>query len=278
MVRNMTQHPILKTWNGFSKWRAAALGGTLLLLVAAAGLAAEEPSAAAVADFNSYIGRVEARLAEQHRAAASFLAPEDSTRLRRGELIIEQLTPATGQELPGALLHDWRGTAFVPGAKAGDFERLMRDFGAYPQHYAPQVLRAKVLAQEGDRYQVVMRVRQKHILTVVMDTAYDVTFGQLDAKHGYSVSRSTRISEIDSPGTAKERALSPSQEHGFLWRMNTYWSCEERDGGLYIQIESVTLTRSIPTGLGWAIGPFIESIPSESLEFTLRAARDALRR
>ncbi|SPE20177.1 conserved exported hypothetical protein [Candidatus Sulfotelmatomonas gaucii] len=281
-VLTMTQDPISKAQVGFSKWRAAVLAGVLLLL-AAATLPAEEPSGAAVADFNSYIGRVEARLAKQHGSTGSFLAPEDQTRLQRGELIIEQLTPAAGAELPGALLHDWRGTAFVPGAKAADFDRLMRDFNAYPQHYSPQVLRVKVLAQQGYHYQVMMRVRQKHILTVVMDTEYDVAFfrddfGKTGAQHEYSLSRSTKIAEIDSPGTAKERALSPSEEHGFLWRMNTYWSCEERDGGLTIQVESVTLTRSIPTGLGWAIGPFIESIPSESLEFTLRATRDALRR
>jgi hypothetical protein len=72
--------------------------------------------------------------------------------------------------------------------------------------------------------------------------------------------------------------LGPGEEHGFLWRMNTYWSYEERDGGLCIQIESVTLSRSIPIGLGWAIGPFIESVPRDSLEFTLRATSDALRK
>lgn len=261
--------------------RSVFIGAVMLLLAAA--LSAEEPTPAAVAGFNSYISRVEARLAGQHGSADGFLAPEDWARLHNGELIIEKLTPATEAEMPGALVHDWRGTAFVPGAKPEDFERLMRDFHAYPKHFSPQVLKAKILAQEGDHYQVTMRVKQKHILTVVMDTTYDVTFGQgnsgeTGARHGYSLSRSTQIAEIDSAGTAKERVLSASEEHGFLWRLNTYWSYEERDGGLLIQIESVSLTRSIPTGLGWAIGPFVESVPRESLEFTLGAARDALRK
>jgi hypothetical protein len=254
------------------------VAGALLLFLAVPILVAEEPTPAAVAGFNSYVGQVESRLAGQHRSPDGFIAPEDLARLRKGELIIEKLTPATGADLPGALLHDWRGTAFVPEARAEDFERLMRDFETYPKHYSPQVLKAKVLAHEGDHYQATMRARQKHILTVVMDITYDVTFGRLDARHGYSLSRSTNISEIASPGTANERALSGSEEHGFMWRLNTYWSYEERDGGLYIQIESLTLTRSIPTGLGWAIGPFIESIPRESLEFTLGATRDALRK
>jgi len=123
-----------------------------------------------------------------------------------------------------------------------------------------------------------MRVRQRHVVTVVMDTAYDIVFGRLDARHGYSISRSTRIAEIEGAGTSDERALNSSQEHGFLWRQNTYWSYEERDGGLTMQIESVSLTRSIPTGLGWAVGPFVESVPRESLEFTLRSVCNALRK
>jgi hypothetical protein len=94
-----------------------------------------------------------------------------------------------------------------------------------------------------------MRVRQHHVTTVVMDTTYDITFGRLDAQHGYSLSRRTKVSEIDSPGTANEHAVPAEDEHGFLWRQNTYWTYEERDGSLYMQIESVSLSRSVPTGL-----------------------------
>lgn len=249
--------------------------GLAIALIASASVMAQ-PASAATATFNSYIARVEAQLNVQHGSAEGFLGSFDLARLRRGELIAEQVTSGAGTELPGALLHDWRGAAFVPGGKAADFERTMKDFGGYPQIYAPQVVSARVLSRDGDHFQVTMRVRQKHVLTVVMDTAYDVTFGRLDARHGYSISRSTQISEIDAPGTAHERALAPGEEHGFLWRMNTYWSYEERDGGLYIEIESVSLSRSIPVGLGWAVGPFVESVPRESLEFTLQATRNAL--
>ena len=258
--------------------RLVSVGCGILVLAIAPVCAFADPPAAATAAFNTYIGKVEARLAQQHRAAKGFLAtrPQDEARLRAGELVIEKLTPSTGDEFAGAMLHDWRGTAFAPGATAADFERVMRDFNGYPQRYAPQVTRAKILTEQGDRYRVSMRVRQKHVITVVMDTDYDIAFGRLDARHGYSLSRSTRIAEIAGAGTEKERALPGSEEHGFLWRLNTYWSYEERDGGLYMQIESVSLTRSIPTGLGWAIGPFVKSVPRESLEFTLRSTCNAL--
>ena len=265
-----------------SRYRVLFLFIGLMTFMAGPRCAMGEPSPAAVAAFDAYIHTVESRLARQHQSRNDFLAPplsaQDEKSLQQGELIIQPITPLTGSALPGALLHDWRGTAFVAGAKVADFERVMRDISAYPQRFSPQVLQARVLMQQGDHLQATMRVRQKHVLTVVMDTSYDITFGRLDEQHGYSISRSTRISEIGSPGTSSEHVLSADEEHGFLWRLNTYWSYEERDGGLYMQIESVSLTRSVPTGLNWVVQPFIEKIPRESLEFTLRATCNALRK
>jgi hypothetical protein len=255
------------------------------LLVASAPIAWADPPAAALAAFNTYVTKIEARLAEQHGSGKTFLVNVDpgsqtDARLRRGEVIIEQLTPASESDLPGALLHHWRGTAFVPGATAAGFEHLMKDFSVYPQVYSPQVVRAAILSPHADgspdHLVAMMRVRQKHVITVVMDTTYNISYGRLDPEHGYSISRSTSISEIADAGTAKEHALKPKDDHGFLWRLNTYWSYEERDGGLYIQVESISLTRGIPAGLGWVIRPYIESVPRESLEFTLRATCKAL--
>ncbi len=258
--------------------RLSAVCGLLLFLDAPRSLMAEPPAAALTA-FTAYSRAVEARLAQQHRSAGAFLAlggPAEENKLREGEVVIERLTPPVGGAFSGALLHHWRGTAFAPGARAADFERLMRDFNAYPQHFASQVMQARVISQNGNNVQAWMRVRQHHVLTVVMDTTYDVSFGQLDVQHGYSLSRSTRIDEMEGVGTSREHALGTKEEHGFLWRLNTYWSYEERDGGLYLQIEAVSLTRAIPSGLGWAIRPYVESIPRESMEFTLRSACGAL--
>ena len=257
-------------------FRSIAAGAFALFTISF--LVAETPSPAAVARFNDYVGRVEMRLAAQHKSTKDFLAPVDWARVKNGDVVLEHLTPATTKELPGALLQDWRGTAFVPGAKGEDFERVMRNFDTFPQIYSPEVLKASTRTLGANHYQVAMRVRQQHILTVVMDMTYDTTFGRLDPQHGYSLSRSTQIAEIDAAGTATERVLSADEQHGYLWHLNNYWSYEERDGGLYIQVESVSLSRSAPKGLGWMIGPFIESVPRESLEFTLRATRDALKK
>jgi len=262
----------------FAPSRKISLMVGLLLFLDGPRLLMSEPSMVAVRAFEVYCRKIEAGLVERHRSADGFIALEGSEerRLRGGEVVVERLPGA--DEPSGAMLHDWRGTAFAPGATAADFERLMQDFEAYPQHFSPQVVEAKTIARDGDHLQAWMRVRQRHVITVVMDSRYDITYGQMDARHGYSISRSTEMDEIEDADTPRERRLSGDEEHGFLWRLNTYWSYEERDGGLYLQVEAVSLTRAVPRGLGWAIGPYVDSVPRDSLEFTLKSAVKALRR
>lgn len=237
--------------------------GALLLLRAPRLFADASP--AATATFNSYMSTVESRLAQQHRTPNNFLIldPATLTRLHSGELLIEHITTPT---TPDALLHHWRATGFVPNATPVDFEHLLRDFSAYPHNFAPQILTSTVLTRTPTNTLLRLRTRQHHIITVVLDTTCDVTFASLDPAHGYSISRSTRIDEI-----------TPTGDNGFLYRLNTYWSYEQRDGGLYLQIESVSLSRAVPHGLAWAVQPYLESIPRESLVFTLTSARNALR-
>src|SRR5580698_3118653 len=154
--------------------------GALMLFSTASILVAEVPTPAAVTGFDDYVGQVEARLAGQHKSAEGFLAPVDEARVKNGDVVLEHLTPAATKELAGALLQDWRGTAFVPGAKGADFERVMRNFETFPQIYSPEVLSASVPLKDGDHYHVAMRIKQQHIITVVLDMTYDTMFGKLD--------------------------------------------------------------------------------------------------
>ncbi len=250
---------------GFMKKRCMRIRSFAILsfFLETARLLAGAPPPAAASAFDTYNDALAARFTQQH----SFVQPPDGP---------ENLTPSDGADFHGASLSHWRGTAFAPGATAAGFERLLRDIASYPRYFAPHVIQAKVLTASGDRMQASMRVRERYAITVVLDTSYDITFGRLDAKRGYSISRSTRIAEIDKPGASSERVLKDDEEHGFLWRLNTYWSYVETESGLNMQIETVSLSRAIPRGLGWAIRPYVDRIPRESLEFTLRSVRKAL--
>ncbi|MGB6974820.1 MAG: hypothetical protein WBD67_09080 [Terracidiphilus sp.] len=246
---------------------------TALPILVSPGVVATQPSPAATAAYDTSIRSLESRLAQQHLSQREFLAslaPGSSRdrELRRGALLLEDLTPAA-PNLPGAMLHHWRATTFVPGATATGFDRLLRDFSAYPHIFAPQVERIAILSGSGDRYQIEMRLRQHHMLTVILELTCTVSFRRLDARRGSSVSACIVRSQSSQSGES-------SADQGFLWRMNTYWSYEQRNGGLYLQLESVSLSRSIPFGLAWAVRPYVESIPRDSLAFTLSAARRTL--
>lgn len=231
------------------------------------------PPAAANTAYNNYVRSTEAHMEAQHSSVLHFLFSPACGQVLPYTPCVERVSVTP---LPGALLHHWRATQFIPGAKAADLDRLLRNLSAYPALFAPQVERASTTQSSQDRLRVSIRMRQRHVLTVVLDGDYEVTFAQLDPQHRYSISRSIQIREIDAPNTSRERSLPEDEEHGFLWRQNTYWSYEEHDGGLIIQVESLSLTRSVPTGLGWALGPYIASIPRDSLEFTLRCITAAL--
>ncbi|HEV2214316.1 MAG TPA: hypothetical protein VGR64_03430 [Terracidiphilus sp.] len=270
-------HSPIASANSFRIFSAAVW---LFAFSALNAVAQAQPSPTALAAYDDYIHSVESRLTRQHRSRTEFLAgllpgSQADQQLRRGGLVVEDLTPHA-RNTPGALLSHWRATAFVPGATASEFTSLLRHFSAYPRIFAPQVVSARVLEQSATRACIALRMLQHHVLTVTLDGTFHVAFGQLDPQRVWSTSASTSIAEIASPNKPGGYAITVEPDHGFLWRLNTWWSYEQRDGGLYLQIESVSLSRSIPFGLAWAVGPYVQSIPRDSLTFTLNAARRTL--
>jgi hypothetical protein len=181
-----------------------------------------------------------------------------------------------GRKLPGGMIHDWEGMVFIPGVKMDQVLGVLQDYNKHSQYYGPDVERANIESRDGDHFRVYMRFRRKKVVTVVLNTEQDVTYFRDSATREHSRSSAVRIREVANPGTKEEKEKSPEEENGFLWQMETWWRMEERDGGVYVQNEAVTLTRDIPAGLGWLIGPFVTSIPKETLEFTMNATRAAV--
>ena len=189
---------------------------------------------------------------------------------------LETRDPAGSTQTPGAMIHHWIGTAFISGASLQQVLKLLQDYDHHSIYYSPEVTKSKTLERTGDDFKIQYRLTQTKIVTVVLDTDFDVHYEPLSAARAQSHSYSTRIVQIDHPGKPDEHALPPGNDHGFLWRLNSYWRFSEADRGVYVQCEAISLTRDIPTGLNWLIGPFIESIPRESLEFTLASTRAAV--
>ena len=81
---------------------------------------------------------------------------------------------------------------------------------------------------------------------------------------------------MQDPGERTEHELPPGRDHGFMWRLDTFWRFQERDGGVYMECRAISLSRDLPAGLGWLINPIIHSLPRDSMTNTLEATRRAL--
>jgi hypothetical protein len=263
--------------------------GLLVCALAAPGRAeASELNPEAVAGFDRYVRLTEERMRTELRSGAAFLwvdgLPEARRKnvhaqLQRGEVVASRLeTPDSLGDLrvPSALIHHWVGTVFIPGASVQQVLALLKDYDHHAVYFRPEVEKSKTLERTGEDFKVYLRLTRKKIVTVVLDTEYEVHYEQLDAVRAQSRSYSTRIAEVVHPGESSERQMPPGKDNGFLWRLDSYWRFFESGHGVYVQCEAVSLTRDIPTGLGWLIAPFIESVPKESLEFTLRSTRTAV--
>lgn len=178
--------------------------------------------------------------------------------------------------LTSGLVHDWVGAVYVPKAKAADAVAVLQDVDHYKDFYAPDVISSRLIRKNDGRLVAALRVVKRKVITVVLDTDYDVEYRDKGNGRVEVWSRSTRIAEVEHPGTVKEYVRPPDTGYGFLWRLNSYWYIEERDGGVYMECRAISLTRDIPLGVAWAVKPMVTSLPRESLMATLEGTREAV--
>jgi len=254
----------------------------VLAVAAATGMHAAELREATARAFDAYATAVEARPVAPFLWLETLPAAERERQLgevRKGGLVIERRRARPdGREIdvPDGLIHHWIGTVFVAGGTVASALRLLQDYDRHAAVYAPTVARSHLIARHGDEFHFSLRFVMTKVLTVVVDGEHEARFATVSPTTARSWIRSTRLQEVADAGTSSERHEPVGRGGGYLWRLNTYWRFEERDGGVYIECESISLTRGIPYGLGWAVGPFVTSLPRESLEFTLQTTRKTL--
>jgi hypothetical protein len=260
-----------------------------LMAIAAEGRPIPFPAieTATIEAFGQYLARIEAQNAASLRQGPFLWVDglpareqkEAIAKLKDGEVEMRRLSVSSAGEnfnVPGGMIHDWEGIVFVPGVKIDDVLKILQDYDHQAMYYAPDVEEARIESHTGNKFRVFLRFRRHKVVTVVLDTEHDITYFRDSPLQAHSRSSATRIAQVEDPGGPNEKEKAPGNDDGYLWRMETWWRMEERDGGVYVQNEAVTLTRDIPTGLGWLIEPFITKIPKETLEFTLQATKSAV--
>jgi len=219
--------------------------GLLAVIGTAAPALTAELNEAAADGFNRYAQITEQHMNEQiqngHFLWVDTLpaAERDAAyvKLRKGEILVKkQEKKDNGREIetPDAMIHDFVSVIFVPGVNLQQVKWFFQDYNHMHKYYQPEVVRSKILSRRGEHFKIYMRMYVKKVLTLVANTNYDVRYRQLDAKRLVSISYSTRIAEVENPDTPKEHELPVGKDRGLLWRSNSYWWAEEKDGGVYV--------------------------------------------
>ena len=261
--------------------------------VSASGVHAAEPAipklrADTQGAFDRYVKLVDTRNDNELKRGSNLLwidglpgeqRTEAYTALKRGEVRMQKLEILdNGKPIacPGGMIHHWTGVVFIPEAKLEDVLGVLEDYDKHSVYYAPDVEKSKTESREGDHFRVFLRFRRHQVITVVLNTEHEVQYFHDAPRKAHSRSSAVRIAEVENAGKSDEREKTPGDDGGFMWRMETWWRMEERDGGVYVQSEVASLTRDIPAVLAWMIKPFVTGIPKDSLTFTLQATRKAV--
>jgi hypothetical protein len=236
-----------------------------------------------------YVQQTEKRIASELPNESTFLRmdrmkPADAAKvqsvLKAGNVYSERMKTldARGREIDvnDGMIHHWYGTIFIPGIKVDPLIRWIQDYDQQYKYFK-EVEKSKLLSHDGDTFRIYLRLSRTKVVTVHYNTEHTVIYRDHGPGRASSRSFTTKIAEIDNAGSPSEKELPIGNDSGYLWRLNSYWRFREKDGGVIVECESVSLSRQIPFGFGWLVGSYVESIPRESLESTLTEIRDGVR-
>jgi hypothetical protein len=162
---------------------------------------------------------------------------------------------------------------FIPGATVAELVAAGKDPTGRNAHRQEDVLESRVLSRDGDRLRLFLKLQRRNIVTVAYNTEHLVTYRHVGPGHVTSRSVATKIAEIDNVGTPAERERAVGQDRGFLWRLNSYWRYQAVEGGVLVELESLTLSRDIPWGFATIARPLIDRVARESVARTLDSMR-----
>ena len=259
---------------------------SILTGVAAAPAPAVELKAETAAAYDQYLQATEARMEDDIRTGHFFAIdalPEPRrsavySQLQRGDVFIEPLRTHEDHEsiqVPSGMVHHWAGIIFIPHARISDTLAVLEAYDNQDT-YKPLIRRSKLIERNGEDYKFFLQFFNKAGATVVENAQFDATDTQIGSTRYQIACRSARIAEVAKPDTLDEHELPVGHDHGYMWRLDTYWRLEEKDGGVYLQNESIALTRTVPFLLAWLVNPLVKSIPRNAITSLLISTRKAV--
>ena len=270
--------------------RALRCGALAVALAIGAGasLLAAELHEETIAAWDRYIAATEQRVMAELEDGERFLIMdfhEDGARFRRevlaGESVVERLRTLDERgerfDVPRGTIQHWLGAVLVPNAQLDDvLNGLQYDI---PPHELQEktVLESRVLSRDGDRFDLYTRVLlDAPMASAEFNLEQTVEYVRLGGGRAWSWVEGTRIAELEDPGTPDEREKPIGNDSGYLWRIMLWWRYVQVDGGVLVECEQLTLSRSIPALARFFLAPIINGAPRSAMEDTLQAVVDHL--
>jgi hypothetical protein len=252
------------------------------MLLAAAPARAANLKPETLQTWEEYIQGATARTRQHFVPGGKFLSvdemPGESEKLRAGQIWVSPAGPQTPAKVPSGLIHDWLGAAFIPGVRIPDVLRVVRDYACYKDVYRPNVAGSRpiVTGEEEDRFSLLIR-NKSAFAGGALESDYRTTYTRLDDGHWYSITEATRVREVADYGSPAQHTLPENQGSGMIWRLFSITRFEERDGGVYVEVEAMALSRDIPASLRWLVEPLVRRISRSALATSLQQTGDAVR-
>lgn len=263
---------------------------TLVAIFAATSALAAELERGTVEAWESYVSFTEARIASELESTDAFLVVDSLTTAERSEcqrlagagdvcILKRETLDDEGKSIvvPAGMVHHWYGSVLVPGVSVGQVLELVQSYDDSAARY-PEVEDSRLLGHEGEVFEIYLRLRRKKVITLHYNTEHEVSYRTHSDDRASSKSLATRIREISNPGKDNESEKPFGEDRGFLWGLNSYWRFEQTAEGVFVECESISLSRSIPTAAKWLVKSYIDSVPKESLRATLLPIRESLAR
>jgi hypothetical protein len=258
-----------------------------LLMLFAALLFPVETNAATlksdtVAAWDDYVRTATENLQDRARPGGAFLWTfEDAQRaakVRNGEIVVAPVTSQTPKKLPGGLIHHWIGAVFLPNLKLDDTLEITRDYDDYKDFYRPTVVDSKVVTRSDSKDEFSMVLMNKALfLKQALDADYQASNVRLDDRRFYSVCKTTRVQEIDEYGQPGEHRSPEGEGRGYIWKLFSIARLEQRDGGVYVELEAIALSREIPVAVRFVADPIVRRVSRNSLLISLQQTGEAAR-
>ncbi len=250
----------------------------LLFLLAARWLQAAELKQETLRVWDQYIQALDVNRESRMAGNEAFLLVEDlpdsQRRLQQNEVVVFNHDP---HRVPQGMIHHWVGAIFIPDMSLDQAMSVLTNYGRYGEVYNQLLKSCSVLERKDDNVELsVIAVQKAMSVTAAVAVDNQIHIDRLDSKRVSITSNATRIQEIANYGQPSEHPFPEDRRPGYVWRAVVNERLEERDGGVYVELETVALSRGIPIEFRWLIKPLTDELPRKMIVEMLNDTRAAL--